>query len=119
MHIILGASPNPDRYAYQATILLQSYNYKAFPVGIKDGKIGAANILSQLPEGEIDTITLYLNPFHQEKWLNEIIARKPKRIIFNPGSENIKLEMIAQDHGIITQRACTLVLLRTGQYDQY
>ncbi|MBP6731987.1 MAG: CoA-binding protein, partial [Chitinophagales bacterium] len=69
------------------------------------------------PENEqIDTVTMYLNPLHQQQYYDKIIAAKPRRIIFNPGAENDELAQLAEKNGIKTEEACTLVLLNTGQY---
>lgn len=65
---------------------------------------------------DIDTVTLYLNPANQVPYYDYIISLKPKRIIFNPGTENDELESLANKNGIQTMEACTLVLLSTSQY---
>jgi predicted CoA-binding protein len=65
---------------------------------------------------ELDTVTLYLSPENQKPFYNYLLELKPKRIIFNPGTENEELQLLAQEAGINTLEACTLVLLRTGQY---
>lgn len=115
--IVLGASPNPDRYAYMAVKKLQLYNHPVFPVGKKKGKIENLEIINHfetLPE--IHTVTLYMNASNQKNLYNYILNTKPKRIIFNPGAENPELEALANIQGIETEEACTLVLLSTGQY---
>jgi predicted CoA-binding protein len=65
---------------------------------------------------DVDTITLYVGPQHQSEYFDYIVKTKPKRIIFNPGTENQELEELAEKNGIETMDACTLVLLSTGQY---
>lgn len=64
----------------------------------------------------VDTVTLYLNPANQRQYYDYILSLNPKRIIFNPGTENEELERLAKEKGIGTMEACTLVLLSTGQY---
>jgi predicted CoA-binding protein len=97
--------------------LLQDYDHEVIPYGIKKGTIGTVEIQNQWPEKELfDTITLYINPKLQEQYNQKIIDLNPKRIIFNPGTENEKLVRMAQKKGIQTLNACTLVLLRTNQY---
>ena len=74
-------------------------------------------IIHDIPAGEkVDTLTLYLNPERQKLYYDKILALKPRRIIFNPGTENQELTKLAAEHGIETEEACTLVLLNTGQY---
>jgi len=120
--LILGATPNPSRYAYIAAGMLSQYGHPFVPVGIKKGEVFGQKILSgqeaaqQLQSGDIHTVTLYLNPQRQEEWYDFLLELKPKRIIFNPGTENPTLAERAQAQGIETVEACTLVMLRTGQY---
>ena len=64
----------------------------------------------------VDTITLYMNPQRQEPLYDYIIGLNPKRIIFNPGTENPVLMKMAKDAGIEPVVACTLVMLATGEY---
>ncbi|NUM32210.1 MAG: CoA-binding protein [Bacteroidetes bacterium] len=117
--IILGASTNPERYSYIATEFLQQKKHPVYPVGIKKGEILGNPILNDfetLKHKNIHTITLYLNEQNQKQWYDKILDIKPVRVIFNPGSENQELENILNHNHIETVNACTLVLLRTGQY---
>ncbi len=115
--MVLGASPNPERYSYLATVMLSEKGYAVYPYGIKSGMIQTTAILQDWPSvGSIDTLTLYLGPQAQESYYNQIITLAPKRIIFNPGTENPILAEQAKAAGIDTIEACTLVLLTTGQY---
>ncbi|GAB4231606.1 MAG: CoA-binding protein [Ekhidna sp.] len=117
--VILGATTNPSRYAYIAGDMLSKYNHEIVPVGIKKGEVQGKPILDLRKKPDIpnvDTITLYLNPQNQQEWEAYILSLQPKRIIFNPGTENTELAEKARNHGIETTNACTLVLLSTGQY---
>lgn len=116
--LILGASPNPERYAYKATVKLDKYNHPVFPVGLREGKIEEHPILTDTPSIEnIDTITLYVGAKNQPVYYDYILNKiKPKRIIFNPGTENPELEEMAKKKGIETEIACTLVLLSLNDY---
>ena len=115
--LVLGASPNPERYSYLATNLLHEKGYQVYPFGIKPGIIGALSILNEWPKkGTIDTVTLYIGPSGQLDYYDAILDLQPRRIIFNPGTENPILESLAANSGIQTMEACTLVLLKTGQY---
>lgn len=116
---ILGASPNPSKYAYMAAHQLKSNEHEIVPIGIRKGEVAEAEILDlkSKPEVEdIDTVTLYIGPNNQPEWEDYILSLKPKRIIFNPGTENGSLQSKAQESGIETLHACTLVMLSTGQY---
>lgn len=116
---IIGATTNPGRYAYFAAELLKEYGHDIVPIGIKKGKVADEEILDirQQPAVEgIDTITLYLGAQNQPEWYEYLLGLNPKRIIFNPGTENRELAQKAQSQGIETLEACTLVMLRVGNY---
>ena len=115
--LVLGASPNPGRYSYLAIKKLTAYEHPVVAFGIKEGHIGNSIIETEKKLfDDIDTVTLYLNPTHQKEYYSYILALAPKRLLFNPGTENDELMELAKQHGIVTQEACTLVLLSTGQY---
>ena len=115
--IVIGASPNTDRYSFKATMSLQNHKHTVYPLGIKKGIINGLTIINDKPIIEnIDTITLYIGPDNQPEWYDYILSLKPKRIIFNPGTENTELIKLANDNGIETEIACTLVLLSINQY---
>ena len=115
--LVLGASPNPDRYSFLATNLLHEKKHAVYPFGIKKGMIGELSIKNEWPEnGSIDTVTLYVGPAGQVEYYDAILNLAPRRIIFNPGTENPDLQALAHKNGIATIEACTLVMLKTGQY---
>jgi predicted CoA-binding protein len=115
--VLLGASDNPSRYSYLATEKLKRYGHPVVAIGRQEGKVGDTPIITEHPaEKDVDTVTLYLNPQLQKQYYDYIISLHPKRIIFNPGTENDELAAIAKENGIIPMEACTLVLLGTGQY---
>jgi hypothetical protein len=97
--------------------MLNKYKHEVVAFGIKKGMIDKHPIVNQLPyDTDFDTITLYLNPQNQELYQDYIIRLKPKRVVFNPGTENPEFEKRLIENGISPLEACTLVLLRTGQY---
>ena len=115
--MVLGASENPSRYSYLAVNKLRAHGHPVVAIGNKKGVIGDIAIITERPaEKDIDTVTLYLNPQLQQQYYDYILSMKPKRIIFNPGTENDELEELAKTNGIQAMEACTLVLLGTGQY---
>lgn len=115
--LILGASDNPSRYSYLAIKKLRSFNHPVVAIGRKDVTVQDVQIQKGLiEENDINTVTLYLNPLNQRPYYDYILSLQPKRIIFNPGTENEELETKAKQQGIETLEACTLVLLSTGQY---
>lgn len=115
--VVLGATPNPERYAYLAALRLQQRGHEAVPVGIRTGKIGDLDILQGTPPLEgVHTVTLYLGPDRQPPLYDYIFSLRPQRIIFNPGTENPELAGLAHQKGIETVEGCTLVMLSIGQY---
>ena len=115
--LILGASTNPDRYSYKATVQLSKKGHEVLPLGIKKGEIAGIQIENSTPQYEgVDTVTLYLNPENQKLYYDYIFSLKPKRIIFNPGTENFELIRLAKEKGIETQIGCTLVMLAIDNY---
>lgn len=115
--LVVGASPNPSRYAFTATRRLAQNGHEVIPFGIKKGKIDALDIINErLAFEDIDTITLYINPAIQRDYYDYILSLKPKRIIFNPGTENPELMELARADGIEVEAACTLVMLSIGNY---
>lgn len=115
--VVLGASTNPSRYSNLAINRLAAHEHPIIAIGNRAGKVGQVEISTdEIPAEEVDTITLYLNPDNQKPYYDYILALNPKRIIFNPGTENEELEEMARQKGIKTMDACTLVMLSTGQY---
>jgi len=115
--LVLGASENPARYSNIAINRLVSYGHPVVAIGKRKGEVRGVEIMTEHPEmNDIDTITLYLNPTNQIPYYNYILSLHPKRVIFNPGTENDELEKKLVQKGVLTQEACTLVMLGTGQY---
>ena len=115
--LVLGGSENPARYGNKAIKALRSKGHEVVSIGSRKGQVLDVDIETQpIPVTDVDTVTLYLNPTNQEPYLDYILSLKPKRIIFNPGTENIKLEHLAEENGIEAMEACTLVLLSIGKY---
>ncbi len=115
--LVIGASGNPERYSYLAIQRLRGKNIPVAGIGKKKTLVlDVAIETDKIPFENIDTVTLYINPLHQEAYYDYILSLHPRRIIFNPGTENEELEELAREKGIQTMEACTLVLLSTGQF---
>ncbi|WP_345950320.1 MULTISPECIES: CoA-binding protein [unclassified Mucilaginibacter] len=115
--LILGATPDSSRYAYLAANRLVRTGHPIVNVGIKKGEVAGVPIeKAEEIHSDIDTITLYVGPHNQPPLYDYILATNPKRIIFNPGTENPELRRLARERGIETLSACTLVMLSTGEY---
>lgn len=116
--LVLGASSKPGRVSGEAVLRLREVGHEVVAVGMQENQIGDVNIQieSPLKIENLHTISLYLNPSRQKDYYDYLISLKPKRIIFNPGTENIELEALAHQHQIETEQACTLVLLSLGAY---
>lgn len=117
--VIIGATTNKARYAYFAAERLKDAGHEFVPVGIKEGEVEGETILNikqHPPIKDVDTITMYLGPQNQPEYYDYLLSLKPKRIIFNPGTENPDLQQKAKSAGIETINACTLVMLGNGLY---
>ncbi len=115
--LVIGASENKERYAYLAVEMLLNHQQPVVALGNKKGVIGSITIETEKKHfNDIDTVTLYINPAIQKEFYDYILSLNPKRIIFNPGTENNELSELAKQKGIAVQAACTLVLLSTSQY---
>ncbi|SOD20564.1 CoA-binding protein [Pedobacter xixiisoli] len=115
--LIIGASPDANRYSYKAAHMLTGRGHEIVNVGIKKGAVAGVEIEKpQAIYNDIDTITLYIGPPTQPVYFDYIVATKPKRVIFNPGTENIELQRVLDANNIEYTEACTLVLLSIGQY---
>ncbi len=115
--LVLGASENPARYGNKAIHALRRKGHEVVAIGNRKGQVLDVDIeTEQKPLDGMDTVTLYLNPTNQQPYIDYILSLKPKRIIFNPGTENMQLEALAEEAGIEPMQACTLVLLSIGRY---
>jgi hypothetical protein len=115
--VVLGASAKSDRYSNKAVKQLLKNGHQVIPIGFENEKINELQIETELsPIENVDTISLYLNPKRQEAYYDYILSLNPKRIIFNPGTENSNLQKLAKNKNIDTIEACTLVMLSVGNY---
>jgi uncharacterized protein len=115
--LVIGASTNPDRYSFKAIKSLIHHGHEVVAIGAKNGVVDDVLIQTELTDfTDVDTITLYINPTLQQKYYNYILALQPRRVLFNPGTENEDFADVLQQHNIIAQEACTLVLLSIGTY---
>lgn len=115
--LVIGASLNPLRYSNMAINRLVNYGHLVVAVGLREGNVAGIDITKEKKQfKEIDTVTLYLNPKRQEEYYNYILSLIPKRVIFNPGTENPEFYTILEKNAIEYEIACTLVLLGINQY---
>lgn len=122
--LVLGASLKSNRYSHFAVQKLTKYKHEVYPVGLRAGEIDGVAVVTfesaiaqaQQHKAYFDTVTLYLGPKHQESYMEYIISLAPKRVIFNPGTENPIFYKLLEENSIPYEIACTLVLLSTNQY---
>ena len=115
--LVIGASEKTDRYSNMAIKKLRANHHPVVSIGNKEGKVIDVDIIKGRPDFEdIDTVTLYINPKIQQEYYDYILGLHPKRIIFNPGTENSEFEKMAEAKGIETIEACTLVMLSIKNY---
>ncbi|RRA99881.1 CoA-binding protein [Larkinella rosea] len=115
--LVVGASENPERYANKAANRLVQQGHEIELLGLRSGTIRNHPIQTGRPElNDIDTVTLYVSPKNQTGLYDYIKELKPRRVIFNPGTENPAFEKDLEQNGIEPIEACTLVMLAIGQY---
>lgn len=115
--VVIGATENPARYANQATRSLLRYGHAVELIGLRAGTIAGHTIQTGQPTlNDVDTVTLYVGPQNQATLYDYVKAMKPRRVIFNPGTENPVFERELQQAGIEPIEACTLVMLSVGNY---
>jgi predicted CoA-binding protein len=115
--LVIGASEKRDRYSNMAIRELRNHGHEVVAVGMKKGQVEDVFIETEIPSiNDIHTISIYLNPERQQDFYNQLLQLKPNRIIFNPGTENATFQQLAKNSGVEVLEACTLVMLRTGQY---
>jgi predicted CoA-binding protein len=115
--LIIGASTNPDRYAYKAIQSLVNSGYEVVAEGLRSGNISGIEIsTTKIQYENLDTVTLYVGPHNQPAWYDYILSLKPTRVIFNPGTENSDFEELLEQKGVEVVEACTLVMLSIGNY---
>lgn len=120
---VLGASSDSSRYAYKAMKMLEEYGHQPVPVHPREKEVLGRKVFPTLGDlalsgQKIDTVTVYVNAAISEKFMKDFLTLKPKRVIFNPGAESPKVEEELRASGIEVEHACTLVLLRSGQYER-
>lgn len=115
--LVLGASPNPVRFSFKAVKSLQRHDVPVVPVGIRKGEIGGIEIIKGQPAmDDIHTVTLYIGPPRQKEYYSWILSLNPKRIIFNPGTENEEFMDMARKNGIEVLEDCTLIMLNADRF---
>lgn len=115
--LIIGASANPERYAYKAAHRLLAHGHDIELLGLRPDVVAGRTIdTEKIAYDDIHTVTMYVGPQHQPAYYDYIISLSPSRVIFNPGTENPEFERMLSEQGIHAEEACTLVLLGSGQY---
>ena len=115
--LIIGASENPERYSYKAAHALAAKGHSFILLAAKEFELLGQKSLTGFPDLQnIDTVTLYVGPQRQPEYYNYILKLKPRRVLFNPGTENSAFQKLLQENNIAFEEACTLVLLSVGAY---
>jgi predicted CoA-binding protein len=116
--VVLGASPKPTRYSYQAVKMLDDHGYRVIPVHPKVSRIDRVPVVNDIRhiQGPVHTLTMYVGHARSKAMIDDILDLSPGRVILNPGTESHDLELALKNARIPHEHACTLVLLRTGQF---
>lgn len=115
--LVIGASENPERYANKAIRALLAHNHEVVAIGLRAGEVAGVSFDAEKKAfQDIDTVTLYIGPKNQPEYYDYILNLNPRRVIFNPGTENSEFTDKLLAAGIYPEIACTLVLLATNQF---
>ena len=116
--VVLGASNKPERFSNMAIKKLIQHGHRVIPVHPRLSDIEGVPVISDLDNvnENVDTLTLYVGPQRIQPLMEKIVALRPKRVIFNPGTESVELERRLMEHNIAFVRACTLVMLDSGDF---
>ncbi len=115
--LIIGATTNPDRYSNLVIHRLRAKGYPVLAIGNKSGSVAGVEILNEkIPMKNVHTVSLYLNAQKQPEYYDYIVSLKPKRVIFNPGTENPEFSSILLENDIEVDEACSMILLASNQY---
>lgn len=116
--LVIGASENPERYSNKAIHALLNHGHEVVAIGLRTGEVAGVPFNAEKKVfNDIDTVTLYVGPQNQPEYYDYVIGLKPRRVIFNPGTENPEFIQKLKAAGIYPEVACTLVLLATGQFE--
>lgn len=115
--LVIGGSVKPERFSNKAIRKLLKYGFPVVSIGLREGVVEGVKIETGTPEySDIHTVTLYIGRAKQPGYYDYLIGLKPKRIIFNPGTENIEFRELADRNGIETIEYCTLIMLNEGSF---
>lgn len=115
--LVLGASPNPERFSYKAVKSLKRHKHQVIAIGKREGFIGTMPIITGQPHIEnVHTVTLYLAPYHQGEIFDYVLSLRPKRVIFNPGTESPEFIEWLESYNIEIVKDCTLLMLAAGRF---
>lgn len=114
---VFGSSEKPSRYSNKAILKLRHYGHNVHALGLREGIVEGVKIVTGQPDlQDIHTVTLYLGPQNQPDYYDYIRSLKPKRVIFNPGTENAEFSNILREDGVEVVKYCTLIMLDQGMY---
>lgn len=115
--VVLGASPNSDRFSNKAVKRLVRQNYKVVAIGKRPGMIENIPIITEQPPlDDVHTVVMYLAPYHQGEIFDYVISLHPRRVIFNPGTESPEFDEFLESYNVEIVHDCTLVMLATGKF---
>lgn len=115
--VVLGASPNPDRYSYRAVTRLVKQNFNVVAIGRKKGMIGEIPIITEQPNiSDVHSVLMYVAPYHQGEIFDYVLSLRPKRVIFNPGTESPEFAELLESYDIKVVHDCSLVMMAMGRF---
>ena len=115
--LVLGGSLKPERFSNMAIRRLTQYGHPVVSIGLRSGQVNGIEIETGFPDYKgIHTVTVYLGAENQTPYLEYVPRLKPKRVIFNPGTENEMFANLCRKQDIEVVEHCTLVMLDSGEF---
>ncbi len=113
---ILGASRDPRKFGYRSVVSHLRHGYEVYPINPHADEIAGVKAypsLDQVPLSTIERISVYLPAETGLMLLDQIAAKHPREVWFNPGSESSELLERAESLGLPVIAACSLIDLES------
>lgn len=114
---IVGASRDRSKYGNISLRAHLNRGYEVYPVNPNASEVEGITCfasVSDIPVHPLDRVTVYLPPHQTLALLDELEALHPREIWLNPGSADRRVRERAEELGLETIEACSIVDLGTS-----
>lgn len=117
---ILGASRNRSKYGNRAVRAYLKQGYTVYPVHPSATSIEgqpAYRSVADIPEAELDRISIYLPPAIGAAVLDEVARKPAKEVWLNPGADGPDVVRKARALGLNIVTGCSIVDIGVSPYE--